>query len=280
MRAGPAGRLLAISDLHVGHAPNRALVEALYPEQDDDWLIVAGDVGETVEEITWALRTLAARYARVVWTPGNHELWTHPRDPVPWRGEERYLGLVAICRELGVATPEDDPYPVWPGPSGPVVVAPVFTLYDYSFAPAGARTLEEGLAAAARAGVTCTDELLLDPAPYPSRQAWCAARVDRTRARLDTLPDGVPVVLAGHFPLVREPTQVLRHQEFAQWCGTVATADWHRRYRVAAVVHGHLHLPRRLWVDGVRFEEVSLGYPREWGRRGGPPRPRRVLPWP
>jgi hypothetical protein len=32
-------------------------------------------------------------------------------------------------------------------------------------------------------------------------------------------------------------------------------------------VYGHLHIPRVSWHDGVRFEEVSLGYPREWHRR-------------
>jgi hypothetical protein len=45
------------------------------------------------------------------------------------------------------------------------------------------------------------------------------------------------------------------------------------------VVYGHLHIPRVTWYDGVRFEEVSLGYPREWGRRGTRPAgPRQILP--
>ena len=44
-----------------------------------------------------------------------------------------------------------------------------------------------------------------------------------------------------------------------------------------AVVYGHLHIPRTTWYDGVRFEEVSLGYPREWRARGGPGRPRPIL---
>ena len=39
----------------------------------------------------------------------------------------------------------------------------------------------------------------------------------------------------------------------------------------AAVVYGHLHIPRTTYEDGVRFEEVSVGYPREWRRH----RPRR-----
>ena len=28
------------------------------------------------------------------------------------------------------------------------------------------------------------------------------------------------------------------------------------------------------WHDGIQFEEVSVGYPREWQPRGGPPAPR------
>jgi hypothetical protein len=29
-------------------------------------------------------------------------------------------------------------------------------------------------------------------------------------------------------------------------------------------VYGHLHIPSTRVRDGVRFEEVSLGYPRQW----------------
>ncbi|MBO0841163.1 MAG: metallophosphoesterase, partial [Sciscionella sp.] len=52
--------------------------------------------------------------------------------------------------------------------------------------------------------------------------------------------------------------------EFAQWCGTESTADWHTRFNAVAVVYGHLHIPRSTTYAGVRFEEVSMGYPREW----------------
>jgi len=62
-------------------------------------------------------------------------------------------------------------------------------------------------------------------------------------------------------------TRPLLHPEFAIWCGTRRTEDWHRRFRAIAVVSGHLHIPRRTWHAGVAFHEVSLGYPREWQRR-------------
>jgi hypothetical protein len=262
----------------VGFGENRKIVTGMYPESASDWLIVAGDVGEFMADVEWALGTLSERFATVVWVPGNHDLWTHRRDPVRLRGEERYLGLVEWCRGLGVVTPED-PYPVWDGAGGPARIVPLFLLYDYSFLPSGATTKAEGLARAYETGVISTDERYLHPDPYPSREAWCQARVEAAEHRLAQLDPGIPNILVNHFPLVREPTRILRYPVFAQWCGTTRTAGWHVRFNAAAVVYGHLHIPLTTWYDGVRFEEVSLGYPREWQRRARPPRlPRPILP--
>jgi 3',5'-cyclic AMP phosphodiesterase CpdA len=277
-RIGRVSALYAISDIHVGFPDNRAFVEGLRPESGDDWLIVAGDVAERFADVEWALDTLARSYAKVIWVPGNHELWTPKNDPVRLRGEARYQGLVEMCRGLGVVTPED-PYPVWDGTGGPVTIAPLFILYDYTFRPEGTSTKEEALEAAYEAGVVCTDETLLHPDPYPSREAWCDARIAYTERRLGELPPGTPTILVNHWPLVREPTRIMWYPEFAQWCGTERTADWHVRYGAVTVVYGHLHIPRTMWSDGVRFEEVSVGYPREWRRRGERPvGPHRVLP--
>jgi 3',5'-cyclic AMP phosphodiesterase CpdA len=275
----PAPRLLAVSDLHVRHPENRAVVDGLRPGSDGDWLIVAGDVAERADDVLDTLALLAQRFATVLWVPGNHELWTRTKDPVTLRGEQRYRHLVQGCREHGVLTPED-PFPVWTGPGGPAVVAPLFLLYDYTFLPDGTATSAEGLDAAYQAGVVCTDEYLLHPDPYPDRAAWCAARVAYSRERLEACDPDLPTVLVNHWPMTRLPTRVLRYPEFALWCGTTATADWHVRFRAAAVVYGHLHIPRETEEDGVRFLEVSLGYPREWRARGGVPDPllRTVLP--
>jgi 3',5'-cyclic AMP phosphodiesterase CpdA len=269
--------LFAISDLHVAYAENREFVAGLRPESTGDWLLVAGDVAENVADIEWALGRLRERFARVVWAPGNHELWTPKADPVTLRGEERYRHLVEVCRALDVLTPED-PYPVWTGPGGPCVVAPLFLLYDYTFRPDGVDQAT-ALANAYEAGVVCRDEMVLHPDPYPTREAWCRARVAATERRLAALDGDLPTVLVNHFPLVEDPTRILRYPVFAQWCGTRLTADWHVRFRARAVVYGHLHIPRTTSHDGVPHHEVSVGYPREWRRRGDRPRrPRRVLP--
>jgi predicted phosphodiesterase len=265
-RRGARGRLLAVSDLHVTHPENRAVLERLRPRSDDDWLIVCGDVSDSIADFHWALGLLSQRFAKLVWAPGNHELWTMPDERDELRGERRYLHLVDICKRLGVLTPED-PYAVWEGDGGPVVLAPLFLLYDYSFGRNIASTKERSLALAHQAGVVCSDEFLLHPDPYETRDSWCRARVRHTESRLESRPGGAPLVIVNHFPLIDEPTKALFHPEFAQWCGTTQTSDWHCRFDASVVVYGHLHIPRTTWHDGVRFEEVSLGYPREWHRR-------------
>jgi 3',5'-cyclic AMP phosphodiesterase CpdA len=279
-------RLTAVSDLHVRYPENRAIVEGLRPGSAADWLIVAGDVAEQPDDVAWALGLLRDRFARVIWVPGNHELWTRGKDPVSLRGAARYRYLVDLCRGLDVLTPED-PFPVWEGPGGPAIVAPLFLLYDYTFLPDGVTTPEEGLAVAYAARVVCTDEHLLHPDPHPTRAAWCAERVAESRRRLDALDPDLPTVLVNHWPLTATPTRVLRHPEFSIWCGTTASADWHVRYRATAVVYGHLHIPRVIVEDGVRFVEASLGYPREWkahearfGTTFSALLPRQVLPGP
>ncbi len=258
-------KLRAISDLHVGHPANREALRDL-PSFGDDWLIVAGDVGETEGHLRAALDALSRRFARLVWVPGNHDLWTLPGEKDAFlRGEDKYRRLVEICREYDVATPED-PYLVWNGEGGRHVLAPLFVLYDYSFRPDAVP--EEGAVAwAEEAGIVCTDEFLLHPDPHPSRQAWCAARVAYTEKRLagiDVSDGETKIVLINHFPLDERLLKFVMLARFSIWCGTRRTRDWHLRFPVDAVVYGHTHRRATDVLDGVRFEEVSLGYPRHW----------------
>lgn len=275
-----SGKLFAVSDLHAGYRANQVVIDQLRPESDQDWLVVAGDTGETVTDIKRTLRCLADRFETVIWAPGNHELWTTRTDPLQLRGEPRYLYLVDLCRDMGVITPED-PFPVYYGAGFPVVIAPLFILYDYSFRTPGLASKEVAVADAYNAGVVCSDEFVLHPDPYPSREAWCHARIAATEERLGAVAPDLPTVLVNHFPLIRDSTRRLRYPEFALWCGTQHTAQWHIRYRALAVVYGHLHMPGTTLYDGVPFEEVSLGYPHEWQDRMTSPRvPRQILPRP
>ncbi|MDT5390301.1 MAG: hypothetical protein QOE04_3942 [Mycobacterium sp.] len=271
--------LWAISDLHIGHTGNKPVTESLHPATPDDWLIVAGDVAERTDEIRWSLDLLRKRFAKVIWVPGNHELWTTTKDPMQIFGRARYDYLVNMCDELGIITPEH-PFPVWTEEGGPATIVPMFLLYDYTFLPEGTATKAEGLAVARERNVVGTDEFLLSAEPYATRDAWCRDRVKHTREKLEDLDWLTPSILVNHFPLVREPCDAMFYPEFSLWCGTTATKDWHTRYNAICSVYGHLHIPRTTWYDGVRFEEVSVGYPREWRRRKPYRWLRQILPDP
>ena len=264
-------KLYAISDIHLDYPKNREALAAL-PRFPEDWLIVAGDVGHRNDLFRLAFEELGKRFARLIWVPGNHDLWSVPIDgEEPTRGEARYLELVELCREYNVLTPED-PYVAWPDAGSRHILVPLFLLYDYSFRPEDV-TFEGALDWAKASGVLCADEHYLSPAPFASRQAWCAARcelsLERIQARLADAPDDARLVLINHWPLVQQLARTPAVPRFSLWCGTTRTNTWHQDLPVDAVVYGHLHIRRSIQLDGVRFEEVSFGYPRHWNPARG-----------
>ena len=260
-------KLWATSDLHVGYAENRQAVEAL-PAHPEDWLIIAGDTGETPAHLEFVLKTLGSRVrADHLDTGQPRYLWTPTKLPGEQRGVAHYERLVALCRRRGVLTPEDD-YVRWPGDGPARMIVPTFALFDYSFRPDSV-TREDAVAWAAATGVRSADEDLLAPYPYATRDDWCAARVEITEARLDRLPAGSRTILVNHFPLRQELAVLPRIPRFSIWCGTTKTDDWHIRYRADVAVYGHLHLRSTRTIDATRFEEVSLGYPKQWNQGKG-----------
>jgi 3',5'-cyclic AMP phosphodiesterase CpdA len=232
-------KLYAIADLHLRYEVTRQALRALRPHPYD-WLILAGDVGETEEHLRFALGILADRFARLLWVPGNHDLWTIPTKPGDLRGQEKYERLVEICREFGVLTPED-PYVTWPGEGERCILAPTFVLYDYTFRP-DAIPVAEAVEWAAEENLLCSDEVLLHPDPFPTKPAWCHERVRLTEPRLAEAARQGPLVIVNHFPLRQDLAVLPRIPRFSIWCGTRLTEDWHVRYRAQAVVYGHLHI--------------------------------------
>lgn len=255
------GKLYALSDLHVRFPANRAVIERLTAHPEDG-LVLAGDIAEREEDLAWTLETLRKKFRALYWVPGNHELWTMPGETL--RGEAKYARMVDVCRSFGARTP-DDPFDVWDGGGRPRAIALVNAFYDYTFAPDDIA----GDAARARAwaeeeGLRCADEDFLRPDPYGSMIERSAAACERSEARLREIPSELSSVLVNHYPLLREHAVLPRIPRFSIWCGTRRTASWLALARAEVVVYGHLHIPITIWKDGVRFEEVSLGYPKQW----------------
>ena len=251
--------LWAVSDLHAAVKANQPRLEEIQPNDPSDWLIVAGDVAERTELVVQVMQQLVDRFHTVIWVPGNHELFSRGMDR--YTGRDKYDQLVSRLRAIGVITPED-PYPVFGG----VTIAPLFTLYDYSFR-APMMSVEEALASARAREIVLTDEVAI--APFVDIRAWCWDRLTYTTRRLSRVEG--ETILVNHWPLIQEPTDKMLWREIALWCGTRHTRGWAKRYNARAVIYGHLHMPGVETYDGVDHIEVSLGYPDEWRRRGNGP---------
>lgn len=230
-------------------------------------------MGETIDHVIEAFKRATRRFKHVFWVPGNHELYTSSGPGISdeekaLKGEAKYKACIKVARHYGVLTPEDD-YMNWTykdaeGADASALICPIFTLYDYSFRPENV-SREEALDWALEEGIQATDEKLLHPDPYSSRDAWCTRLVSEAETKLKkAAATGNPLVIINHWPLREDLVYIPRVPRFSLWCGTKETHDWHTRFKAKVVVTGHLHVRRTDWIDGVRFEEVSLGYPRQW----------------
>ena len=262
-------KLYAISDLHLDFRVNREALADL-PEFPEDGLITGGDLCTTEQHLDDALTVLCRKFKKVFWVPGNHELWSC-KSPAKngefLHGEAKYRALVSICRRHGVHTPED-PFETWPAHGEDHVIAPLFIPYDYSFRPENV-ALEDAVSWAMESGVLCSDERLIEPRPHTSIIEWCQARYEYSITRLDAVAQAGPLVIVNHFPLRKELVRIRRIPRFSIWCGTKLTESLHKKYRVRVAVSGHLHVRATDYRDKVRFEEVSLGYPRDWDQTKG-----------
>lgn len=258
-------KLWAISDLHIGVESNKNALRE-FTASAGDWLILAGDVCERTEDLEWAFSIFIKKYSKVFWVPGNHELWLISKAEQEMNSPAKYAALVAMARKYGVVTPED-PWLTFPE-TGHLIV-PLFSMYDYSFRPKNILR-SEVIDWAMAEDCVCTDEVAIKPAPFLTIDEWSRALCERARFRFENeLPDDARTILINHYPLREDLVHIPRVPRFSPWCGTKETEQWHLLYRADVVVSGHLHVRGTQFRDGTRFEEVSLGYARQWNASYG-----------
>lgn len=238
-------RLFATSDVHTDYKENmlwlRQLSDIAYR---DDVLIVAGDISDRQAIIRETLLLLRSKFRHVLFTPGNHELWV--------RGEainsiDKLQLILALCDELDVVTTPIRLEDLW--------IVPLFSWYDGIFDPE--MTIESDAARRSWAdfhfckwpeGVTPLAEYFLRM-NEPHLKAYDA-----------------PVVTFSHF-LPRAdllpPVEYLK----VSWLPNVSIcAGLDSQIRgLSSTVHvcGHTHISFDRVVDGIRYVQNAVRYPKE-----------------
>ena len=266
-------RLWALSDLHVSYRENREALDDL-PAFPDDWLILAGDVTHGADGLDWCFRRLTAKFRRVVLGfpaitncgPCRGRLRGSPasrstsgssgsraatassprRIPTRWSNiaTERFWSRRCSCSTTTASGPRT----------------------------CGATRWCRGRGRRARSAPM---KVMLQPTPFSGsgivvRRPLCGTppggspRTRRTCPRCSSTTfrskNNTPCCRAFRASL---PGAV----RAGRAAGTAALG-------ACAVVYGHLHIRATRWLDGVPFQEVSLGYPQQWG----PPPRHRLLP--
>ena len=119
-------RVFAMSDIHIDKPENREWLLSICDGTSfaRDVLILAGDVTDDPDALKDCLRRLAATFAKVFYTVGNHDLWLSQRSTVA-TSNERLHEIHALCEQLGIATR--------PGFAAGAIVVPILSWHHQSW---------------------------------------------------------------------------------------------------------------------------------------------------
>jgi Icc-related predicted phosphoesterase len=237
-------RIFAISDLHSDFAENWALLRDISGrEYTDDVLIVAGDIAHRIDKIESTLALLRPKFERVFYLPGNHELWVkgEPVDSI-----QKFEEILKLCHRLDVLTS--------PARVGAYWIVPLFSWYDDSLDHDGSADASE-------------------------LNGWADFRFCRWPAEIGSVVDymleknssrirqyDAPVISFSHFLPRRDllPGQDrLIFKGLPRVAGSTGLDEQIRALGSQIHVFGHSHINWDKVIDGVRYVQNAILYPRE-----------------
>jgi predicted phosphodiesterase len=245
-------RVFALSDIHVDYAVNaRWIANLSQADHTEDLLILAGDVTDILHSLEWCLGLLATRFRKVLFVPGNHDLWV-AREAGSRDSLEKLEAVRAVAAAAGVS--------MQPVHGGGVSIYPLLSWYDYSFGEPSERL----------------KALWMDYRACRWPEGFDVARVARHFAALNeahvtgcaddrAADDSRTVITFSHFvpraDLVPPGRKIRRllHPVL----GNAGLDQQLRRYNPSLHVFGHHHINRRVRIDGVTYVNNAFGYPNE-----------------
>jgi predicted phosphodiesterase len=238
-------RIFAVSDVHIDYPDNKRWIADLSKmDYRDDVLILAGDISDSMRLLEWCLIALAARFAHVLYVPGNHELWVF-RDERPGTSLEKFQQILHVVENCGASMRVFH--------HNHLSIVPLLGWYDYSFGEPTRELLEAWMDYRA-----CRW-----PDHFSARQIaeyflqFNDAVLDVANdtiisfshflPRLDLMPSYIPAERRVLYPVL----------------GTTNLEAQIRRLRPSIHVYGHSHVNRSLKLDDVLYVNNAFGYPQE-----------------
>lgn len=238
-------RIFALSDIHIDYDVNAKWIANLsIAEYQEDVLILAGDVTDTLRLLEWCLSTLVKRFHKVLFVPGNHELWVL-RDDREKNSLQKFDDVCAVVESSGAS--------MQPFRRRGVSIIPLLAWYDYSFGEPSEElrsTWMDYRACRWPSGFTEKD-VAAHFAAFNDKQVSLVGDKVITYShflpRIDLMPRFIPTSGRLLYPVLGS-TQIERQL---------------RRLNSDTHVYGHSHVNRHVTIDGVTYINNAFGYPSE-----------------
>ncbi|KAJ6370638.1 hypothetical protein OIU77_001198 [Salix suchowensis] len=267
-------RVFVLSDLHTDYPENMNWVKSLSTKAyKNDLLLLAGDVAETYRNFYLTMSLLKDRFEHVVYVPGNHDLWCRSvpaGHPYYLDSLEKLNQLLDACRGLGVQT-------------RPMVlfglgIAPLFSWYHESFD----REMDIASIRIPSLEMVCKDfHACKWPRELSNRDTSLALYFDAmNKENEDAIKlmknTCTQIITFSHF-LPRQELCPEKRMLFYPNLPKIVGSDFlevrirsiHGSKGNASACHvfGHTHFCWDSVLDGIRYIQAPLAYPRERKRR-------------
>ncbi|XP_078427374.1 uncharacterized protein LOC144699909 [Wolffia australiana] len=267
----PATKVYAVSDLHTDYSENMAWVRGLSIDSyASSALIVAGDVAETRENFAATMKLLKDRFRRVFFVPGNHDLWLRKEKGLFLHSLEKLNALLDVCRELGVETS--------PAVVGDVGIIPLYSWYHQSF------DKEKDVSGIRIPSIdtVCKDfyacKWRQELSPKDTSLAICFDSMNEVhRDSIEQIQqNALHIITFSHFVPRQDLCPEKRMLFYPNLPKIIGSDLLEERLRLihgangqpsACHVFGHTHFSWDVELDGIRYVQAPLAYPRERKRR-------------
>ena len=257
----------AISDVHIDYQENFNILTAFARRGHRlDALIIAGDVTDRLDRLQQLFETVVPCFHRVLFVPGNHELWIRRSDFTD--SLQKFEAILELCRYYGVQTE-----PVKIGQFRQVWLVPLYSWYDDKQYPD--HTLFHEKKAEDR-----TDQMWGDffHTRWPdSLDVPIAEHFARLNEPFLSWDYDAPVISFSHF-LPRQELIFNRHYaweelvklfdpypefNFTRVAGSTRILRQIERLGSTVHIYGHQHRNRVRRLDEVTYVSHCMGYPKE-----------------
>ncbi|CAI9111656.1 OLC1v1011939C1 [Oldenlandia corymbosa var. corymbosa] len=266
-------RVFVVSDLHTDYSDNLSWVRDLSKKRkkpNNDVLLVAGDVAETCQTFELTMYLLKHCFHRVLFVPGNHDLWCRRENSNACDSLEKLDKLFDTCQRIGVETK-------------PVVVddlgiIPLFSWYHESFD----KEMDISGFRLPPLEMACKDfHACKWPEGINEAENSLALFFDVMNGKNHDLVEEIKrkcrvVISFSHF-LPRQELCPEKRMLFYPKLPKIIGSDFlesrlrsiHRDKGSAYACHvfGHTHFCWDAVLDGIRYVQAPLAYPRERKRR-------------